>query len=70
MASAMPPTETVLLLTNPEPETVRVVALEPAGTLAGLRAEIAGVEGVLFPPLEPEPLPELEPPPPPHPRIS
>ena len=70
VASAAPPTETVLVPTKPEPETVRVVALDPAGSLAGLREEMRGVELLLPPPPEPEPLPEPEPPLPPHPTIS
>lgn len=69
VASGVPPTKTVLVLTKPEPETVSVVALDPAGTLAGLREEIAGV-ALLLPPPPPEPLPEPEEPLPPHPMIS
>lgn len=51
---------------NPEPDSVRINALEPAGTVVGLMDEIAGVGIVLPPPPDPpeppDPL-ELEPPP-------
>lgn len=69
VASEAPPTNTVLLLANPEPETVTVVALDPAGTLSGLTDVMTGVE-LLLPPPEPEPLPEPEPPLPPQPMVS
>jgi hypothetical protein len=47
----------MLLFRNPDPETVSVTTLEPAGTLLGLIDATAGV-GVDVPP----PLVELEPP--------
>jgi hypothetical protein len=60
-------TWTTLVLRNPEPDTVRVNAFVPAGTLVGLMDEIVGVGVVLPPPPDPpeppDPL-ELEPPPP------
>jgi len=62
----MPPISTTLVLTNPEPETVKVSALEPAGTRLGLMDFTAGI-GLVLPPLPPE-VAELEPPP--HPLIT
>ena len=60
-------TWTTLVLRNPEPETVKVNAFEPADTLVGLIEEIVGGGVVLPPPPDPpeptDPL-ELEPPPP------
>lgn len=73
VASAMPPTLTTLLLMNPEPETVSVIAAEPAGTVAGLTELTTGVALVLPPPPPdplPDPLPEEDPPPPPQPTRS
>jgi hypothetical protein len=58
VASDVPPTWTTLLFRKPDPVTVSVCALEPAGTRLGLTDETAGV-GVVVPP----PLVELEPPP-------
>ena len=69
VGSAVVPTWTTLVLKNPEPDTVSVSALDPAGIVAGLMDETAGV-GVVEPsPAEP-PGPELEAGtelPPPHP---
>jgi len=69
VGSAMPPTWTALLLTNPEPDTVSVSALDPAVMVAGLMDAMAGV-GVLAPPPAEPPEPALEAGlelPPPHP---
>jgi hypothetical protein len=65
VAAAVPATWTALELRNPEPDTVKVSAAEPARTLVGLMDEIAGV-GVVVP-LLPD---DVEPEPPPHAPIS
>jgi hypothetical protein len=62
VASETPPTSTTLELTNPEPEIVRVSALDPAGALAGLMEEIASAGGVVPPVPLPVPVPFPEPP--------
>jgi hypothetical protein len=57
------------VLRNPEPDTVSVTALDPAGIVVGLMDEIAGVGVVPLPPVDP-PEPEFElgcELPPPHP---
>jgi hypothetical protein len=57
VGSAMPPTWTTLLLTNPEPDTVSVSALDPAVIVVGLIDKMAGVAVLPLPPAElPEPL--------------
>jgi hypothetical protein len=58
-----------LVFKNPEPETVRVTALDPAGNVVGLMDEMVGAGVVGPPPADPPGL-ELEAvwePPPPHP---
>jgi len=70
VASAVPPTCTTLLETNPVPLIVRVSAFEPAVTLVGLIDMMAGVPLLPEPPVPPPPPEPLEPePPPPQPPI-
>jgi hypothetical protein len=69
VGSAVVPTWTTLVLRNPEPDTVSVSALDPAGMVVGLMDETAGVGVVALSPADP-PAPELEAGaelPPPHP---
>jgi hypothetical protein len=69
VGSAVVPTWTTLVLRNPEPDTVSVSALDPAGIVVGLMEETAGV-GVVAPSPADPPGPALEAGaelPPPHP---
>ena len=62
MASAVPPTWTVLVVKNPVPLMVRMSGPEPAVTVVGLMLLTVGAGVVVLPPPEfeedPDPLPQ------------